>query len=108
LVLPLGQTGQVVAFDAGAVGDGTGALGGGLAHIRLADGRHTIVDGISTAPAAARADMYQPLSDKLPDYRETRDRANVVGSAAVAVPGALAAWCLALERFGTLPLAEVV
>ncbi len=85
-----------------------GVLGGGLAHIRLADGRHTIVDGISTAPAAARADMYQPLSDKLPDYRETRDRANVVGSAAVAVPGALAAWCLALERFGTLPLAEVV
>ncbi|MBN8943404.1 MAG: gamma-glutamyltransferase [Rhizobiales bacterium] len=85
-----------------------GVLGGGVAHIRLADGQHTILDGISTAPAAARADMYEPLSDKLPDYRETRGRANVVGAAAVAVPGALAAWCLALERFGTLPLAEVV
>lgn len=33
LVLPLGQTGQVEAFDAGAVGDGTGALGGGLASV---------------------------------------------------------------------------
>src|SRR5258706_12829882 len=34
-----------------------GVLGGGLAHIRLADGRHLVLDGLSTAPGKARADM---------------------------------------------------
>ena len=84
-----------------------GVLGGGLAHIRLADGRHIILDSLSTAPAAARADMYECLSDDLPTYRDTRGRANVVGARAVAVPGALKGWCLALERFGTMPLADI-
>ncbi len=31
-----------------------GVLGGGVAHLRMADGRHSVVDGLSTAPAAAR------------------------------------------------------
>jgi gamma-glutamyltranspeptidase/glutathione hydrolase len=31
-----------------------GILGGGMAHLRLPDGRHTVIDGLSTAPAAAR------------------------------------------------------
>src|SRR5438876_10533805 len=31
-----------------------GILGGGMAHLRLADGRHTVIDGLSTAPLAAR------------------------------------------------------
>lgn len=83
-------------------------LGGGLAHIRLADGRHVVLDGISTAPAAARADMFETVSDTLPDYQETKGRANYVGPLAMAVPGALRAWSEALSRFGTLPLAEVV
>src|ERR1700726_3112964 len=30
-----------------------GVLGGGLAHIRLADGRHLVLDGLSTAPGRA-------------------------------------------------------
>jgi gamma-glutamyltranspeptidase / glutathione hydrolase len=29
-------------------------LGGGVMHLRLADGRHSIIDNLSTAPAAAR------------------------------------------------------
>ncbi len=85
-----------------------GVLGGGIAHIRLADGRHTILDGLSTAPLAARPDMYETLSDVLPDYQETRDRRNAVGATAVAVPGALAGWCEALARFGTVPLADAL
>jgi len=85
-----------------------GVLGGGLAHIRLADGRHVVLDGLSTAPAAARGDMYECASDKLPDYRETRGRANAIGPLAIAVPGALAGWCSALERFGRFPIADVV
>lgn len=85
-----------------------GVLGGGIAHLRLADGQHVIVDGLSTAPLAATPDMYRPVSDVLPDYQETVGRENYAGSRAVAVPGALAAWCQTLERFGTMPLADVL
>lgn len=85
-----------------------GVLGGGVAHLRLADGRHIIVDGLSTAPLAATPDLYRPVSDVLPDYQETVGRENYAGSRAVAVPGALAAWCQTLEQFGTMPLADVL
>ncbi len=85
-----------------------GILGGGLAHIRMADGRHVVLDGLSTAPQRAAPDMYDCLSDEIGRQRDVRDRENVVGPKAVAVPGALAGWCEALARFGTLPLAEVL
>src|SRR6266852_1987286 len=48
-----------------------GIFGGGMAHLRLADGRHTIIDGLSTAPLAMRPDSYRPVSDTMPDYLET-------------------------------------
>ena len=85
-----------------------GVLGGGVAHIRLADGRHLVLDGLSTAPGKASADMYEALSHEVGKARDTRDRENLVGPKAVAVPGALAGWCEALARFGTLPLADVL
>jgi gamma-glutamyltranspeptidase / glutathione hydrolase len=85
-----------------------GICGGGMAHIRLADGLHVVLDGLSTAPAASREDSFRPMSDKLPDYQETAGRANAVGAKAVAVPGTLMGWCEALARFGTLPLTDVM
>lgn len=85
-----------------------GVLGGGVAHIRLADGRNLVLDGLSTAPGRASADMYETLSDEIGRSRDVRGRENVVGPKAVAVPGALAGWCEALARFGTLPLADVL
>lgn len=85
-----------------------GILGGGVKHIRLASGRHVVVDGLSTAPIAATPDMYEPVSDGLPSSRETKGRKNVIGALAVAVPGALAAWCHALASYGTRDLAEVM
>jgi gamma-glutamyltranspeptidase/glutathione hydrolase len=85
-----------------------GILGGGLSHIRLADGSHAVIDNLSTAPGRARPDMYDCLSDEIGKQRDTRDRENVVGAKAVAVPGALRGWCEALARFGTLSLAEVL
>ena len=84
-----------------------GVLGGGIAHIHLAGGRHVVLDGLSTAPAAAHGAMYETVSDELPDYRKTLGRANEVGPLAVAVPGALAGWCRALGHFGTLSVADV-
>ena len=84
-----------------------GVLGGGIAHIRLAGGRHVVIDALSTAPAAAHDAMYETVSDELPRYRDTVGRANAVGPLAVAVPGALAGWCRALDDFGTLSVADV-
>ena len=85
-----------------------GIAGGGIAHLRLSDGRHVIVDAMSNAGAAARADMFQPVSDQPPDYMEVRDRRNSVGPSAVAVPGNLRGWCLMHECYGRLPFADVV
>jgi gamma-glutamyltranspeptidase/glutathione hydrolase len=85
-----------------------GLLGGGLSHVRLADGRHVIIDNLSTAPAATRPDMYEPTGDGLASARDTVGRRNAVGAAAVAVPGSLAGWTHMLARYGTRPLHEVL
>jgi gamma-glutamyltranspeptidase/glutathione hydrolase len=85
-----------------------GLLGGGMAHLRLADGTHTVLDGLSTVPAAGRPDMYTPVSQAWPAALETVGRANAVGATSVAVPGNLLAWCAALERHGSLSLADVM
>src|ERR1700712_2064867 len=37
-----------------------GILGGGMAHIRLADGSHRVIDGQSTVPGSVRPDTYRP------------------------------------------------
>ena len=84
-----------------------GVLGGGIAHIRLAGGRHVVIDALGTAPAAAHGAMFETVSDELPRYRDTVGRANAVGPLAIAVPGALAGWCRALGDYGTLSLADV-
>ncbi|WP_246526555.1 gamma-glutamyltransferase [Plastoroseomonas hellenica] len=85
-----------------------GFFGGGVALIRLADGTELALDGLATAPEAARPEMYRPVSDTWPDYMETEGRANRVGALAVGVPGTLKTWCEALERHGTLPLEAVL
>jgi gamma-glutamyltranspeptidase/glutathione hydrolase len=77
-----------------------GILGGGLTHIRLPDGHHVVLDGISAAPATARPDMF--------DAAALANRANLVGPLAVAVPSSLLAWCTALDRYGTLPLHDIM
>ena len=85
-----------------------GIFGGGMAHLRFANGRHTVIDGMSTAPLAARPDTYRPVSDTMPDYMETVGRENAVGIKSVAAPGNLKAWCEILRRFGTFSLADVM
>ncbi|MCC7274636.1 MAG: gamma-glutamyltransferase [Alphaproteobacteria bacterium] len=85
-----------------------GIFGGGMAHIRLADGSHRVIDGQAYVPAAATPALYRPVSDTLPDYLETAERENAVGTKAVCVPGNLKAWCETVARFGTMPLADVM
>src|ERR1700689_4280446 len=53
-----------------------GILGGGLAHIRLADGTHTVIDGQSTAPLATGPTIYTPDPKAPPGTMETIGRKN--------------------------------
>ena len=85
-----------------------GIFGAGHAQVYLAGRVHTAIDGYTTAPAAARPDMYRPVSDSWPDYMEAVGRENSVGPKSVGVPGNLAAWCEMLARFGTFDLATVM
>jgi gamma-glutamyltranspeptidase/glutathione hydrolase len=78
----------------------SGIGGGAFLLIRLASGEVVAVDARETAPAAADRDMF---------VREgVAEHASRWGELAVAVPGLVAGAALALERYGTLPLAEVL
>jgi gamma-glutamyltranspeptidase/glutathione hydrolase len=85
-----------------------GIFGAGHAQLYLGGRIHTAIDGYTTAPAAARPDMYRTISDTWPDYMEAVDRENSVGLKSVGVPGNLAAWCEMLARFGTVDRATVM
>src|SRR5216683_3569528 len=85
-----------------------GLIGGTTMHVRLADGSHTIIDGMSAVPAAGHPTMYRPIPGAAPEVYDVEGRDNLVGPKSVATPGSLRAWCLALNRFGTLSLADVM
>jgi gamma-glutamyltranspeptidase/glutathione hydrolase len=85
-----------------------GIIGGGMAHIRLADGSHRFIDGQSTVPSAVSPETYRSKPGSAHDVFDTVDAENLTGPKAVAVPGSLKAWCETLRRFGTLSLADVM
>ncbi len=85
-----------------------GIIGGGMAHIRLADGSHRFIDGQSTVPAMVKSDTYRSKPGSAHDVFDTVDDENLTGAKAVAVPGSLKAWCETLRRFGTVSLADVM
>ncbi len=82
----------------GVVNGYNSGLGGGcFIVIRLANGKFVVIDGRETAPAAAKQDMY--LKDGKADLRASK-----VGALASGIPGALAAYDLAVRKHGKLPL----
>lgn len=85
-----------------------GLIGGTTCHIRLADGSHRILDGMSAVPQRGHPDMYKPVPGAPPEVYDVEGQENLVGPKSVATPGSLRAWCLALERFGTMSLADVM
>jgi gamma-glutamyltranspeptidase/glutathione hydrolase len=85
-----------------------GIIGGGMAHIRTADGSHRFIDGQSTVPSAVAPDTYRSKAGSAHDAFNTVDDENLTGPKAVAVPGSLKAWCETLRRFGTMSLADVM
>lgn len=76
--------------------------GGGFMLIRMADGKETLIDYREMAPLKAHRDMY------LDEKGEVRKGLSEEGYLASGVPGTVAGLTLALERFGTLPLKEVL
>lgn len=85
-----------------------GIIGGGMTHIRLADGSHRFIDGQSTVPSAVRDTAYTSKPGSAHDVFDTVGDENLNGPKAVAVPGSLKAWCETLHRFGTMSLADVM
>src|ERR1700723_2617422 len=85
-----------------------GIIGGGMAHIRLADGSHRFIDGQSTVPLGVRPDTYRSKPGSAHDVFDTVDDENFTGRKAAAVPGSLKAWCETQRRFGTMSLADVM
>ncbi|PTY08902.1 gamma-glutamyltransferase [Opitutaceae bacterium EW11] len=69
--------------------------GGGFLLIRLADGRTTLIDFRETAPAAATRTMFQDAQGNVVADRST------VGYLASGVPGTVAGFALAWEKYGS-------
>src|SRR5213080_2153165 len=89
----------------------SGVGGGGFMTIQMASGERAVVDYFARAPIAAGAELYQLT----PEFGASRvgfsgvvDDANAYGALSVATPGMVRGMALALERFGTRPLAETL
>jgi len=85
-----------------------GLIGGTTSHIRLSDGSHRIVDGMSAVPLAGHPTMFKPIAGAPPNVYDVERRENQLGPKAVATPGSLLAWTHNLRTYGTLPLADVM
>lgn len=85
-----------------------GIAGGGIAHLRLAEGRHVIVDALSSAGQGARPDMFRQEPGPPGCEVNTEGGRNAVGPSAVAVPCNLRGWFAMQCRHGRLSWADVV
>ena len=79
----------------------SGIGGGGLMLIHLSDGTIAAIDGRETAPMKAHRDMYIRDGEADTDLSQ-------VGALASGVPGALAAYDLALQKYGRLTLSDLL
>ncbi|HEY4169686.1 MAG TPA: gamma-glutamyltransferase [Reyranella sp.] len=85
-----------------------GLIGGTTCHVRLADGSHRVIDGMSAVPLAGHPTMFKPVAGAAPNVYDVERRENQLGPKAVATPGSLLAWTHALRTYGTMPLADVM
>ena len=79
-----------------------GVGGGGFMVVRTAGGRVTTIDGRETAPAAMHPMSFWENGRPLP-FNDARYSGLSVG-----VPGTVETWAEALEKFGTMSLAQVL
>jgi gamma-glutamyltranspeptidase/glutathione hydrolase len=89
----------------------SGLAGAGFMTIQRPGGERAVIDFFSRAPLAATPDMYELTGEggaNTVGFGGVKDQANAYGPLAVAVPGMVAGMALALERFGTIALADAV
>lgn len=101
------------AFAMGVLEPFTSGVGGVVCMVvRFPDGRATVIDGSTTAPLAAREDMFALAREGeragMYGWRATTGNENNVGYRSLGVPGMVGALALALEHYGTLPLRRVL
>ena len=90
-------------FALAVVNPGAGNIGGGgFMVIYTADGNCQTIDYREKAPKAAHQKLYLDKDDNL------IKNLNHDGYLAVGVPGTVAGFILALEKFGSMPLKEVI
>jgi gamma-glutamyltranspeptidase/glutathione hydrolase len=75
--------------------------GGGFMVIHMADGRNAAIDYREIAPLAATRNMYVDSAGKMTNK-------SLVGGLASGVPGAVAGMTLALSKYGTMSLHDVM
>src|SRR6266478_102425 len=91
------------AFALAVVEPAAGNIGGGgFMLVRMADGRTSFLDYRDVAPGKATRDMYIKADGKLDEV------ASVIGYKSVAVPGTVAGLELALKKYGTMKLPDVM
>jgi len=91
------------AFALAVVEPAAGNIGGGgFMLVRMADGRTSFLDYREVAPGKATRDMYIKPDGKLDEV------ASVIGYKSVAVPGTVAGLELALKKYGTMKLLDVM
>src|SRR5205085_8216329 len=84
-----------------------GLIGGTTCHVRLADGRHTIIDGMSAVPLGGHPTMFRPIAGAPAQVYDVEGAEKRLGPKAVATPGSLLAWTHALRHYGMMSLADV-
>lgn len=92
-----------------------GIGGGGVMVVHMDDGTGGAVDFGMQAPGLAHAEMYE-LEDTLDvqgpsrrfSWSKVKNNANVEGYTSIAIPGTLAGMAKALEKWGTIDLAQAL
>lgn len=91
-----------VGFMLGVVDARNSGIGGGcFLLIRLGNGAVVAIDGRETAPMRSRPDMFRREGRAVPELSQT-------GPLSMAVPGALAAYAFAAEKYGSRLLEELL